>query len=162
MFKSMQVGHKIQLAISVNIVLAILVGEYLVVGMMGLSGTKGVLVNLLINSTIAFVYGLVVSRAITQPLQQVLTILKGISSGHGDLTKRLPELTGDEVGEISRHFNRFLTKLEEVLLQVVQASDIMGASVKSFAHMDVALPLWLMKSVHWPPEHRRLRKQYQL
>ena len=90
------VGAKIQLAISINVILAILIGEYLINDMLHFTGIFATLINLIINSIIAYFFGLVVSRAITQPLQLQVKMLEDMNTGRGDLTKRLDKNTNDE------------------------------------------------------------------
>ncbi len=76
--------EQIQLAISVNVISAVLIGEYLVAGLMSLVGTQGVIVNLLINSAIAIFFELIVSRKITKELREQLQLLKTMADGKGE------------------------------------------------------------------------------
>jgi methyl-accepting chemotaxis protein len=126
------IGNKIQIAIAVNVILAILVGEYLISGVMGFSGTQGVLVNLALNSSIAAGFGLLVSRAITRPLRDQLDLLETIADGNGDLTQRLVSNTQDEVGELSQTFNKVLGHLHVIISRVVTATGRLANSVRHF------------------------------
>jgi len=57
-------------------------------------------------------------RTITQSLKRLTQMIQNIAEGEGDVTKRL-ETTGgisnDELGEVSRLFNLFMDKLQEIL-----------------------------------------------
>ena len=60
----------------------------------------------------------VISRGVTRPLNLVVAGLSDISQGDGDLTKRL-EVTGkDEVGILAGAFNRFMEKLQAMVLDI--------------------------------------------
>lgn len=53
---------------------------------------------------------------------------KDIVYGDGDLTKRLDETTGDEAAEIAYLFNRFVGKIQYVLINIEQNSKIITSS----------------------------------
>ncbi|RCV90924.1 methyl-accepting chemotaxis protein [Billgrantia montanilacus] len=56
-------------------------------------------------------------------LQQVRDAMAGIASGSGDLTQRLPEGGSDEVAQIATAFNRFVSRIESVMLTIREASE---------------------------------------
>lgn len=131
MLKNLKVGTKIQLAISFNVVLAIVMGD-IVVGVFDLQGWSGTMVNLVFNSIIAFFFGLIVSRAITRPLRVQLELLKQMSDGQGDLTQRLVKETNDEVGELSDNFNKFVEHLKDLVVNLSNTCQAMNASIRYF------------------------------
>jgi len=49
---------------------------------------------------IGLCFAFIVTRLITRPLGQTVAMLQDIAQGEGDLTKRLPAVTQDEVGEL--------------------------------------------------------------
>ena len=53
--------------------------------------------------------------SITRPLQNANAMLKDISEGEGDLTKRLVVESKDEVGELASNFNNFMQKLQTII-----------------------------------------------
>ena len=61
-------------------------------------------------------------RAISQSLRRLTQTIQDIAEGEGDVSKRL-EVAGnfgnDELGEVSRLFNIFMDRLEEILRRVV-------------------------------------------
>lgn len=132
MLNRLGIGGKIQVAISVNIILAVLIGEYIVVGILGLTGTQGVIVNLVINSAIALVYGLMVSRAITRPLKNQILMVQQMAQGEGDLTQRLDIKSTDEAGELSTAFNVFVQRLHEIVTDVTTSTNSVADSVSQF------------------------------
>jgi methyl-accepting chemotaxis protein len=63
---------------------------------------------------------LIISRKITRPIARAVQGLRVISHGEGDLTRRLPIESGDEIGELSVCFNNFMEKLREIISNVSQ------------------------------------------
>ena len=74
------------------------------------------------------------ARAIARALEQTVVLLKDIAEGEGDLTKRLDGRGRDEIGQLSVWFNRFVDRLQDVMLQVARsAQDVTMASRMSSA-----------------------------
>ncbi|MCB1144522.1 MAG: HAMP domain-containing protein [Leptospiraceae bacterium] len=61
--------------------------------------------------------------AILKSLKNANQNMKEISQGNGDLTKRLHITTRDEIGEFSLHFNKFIEKIHESILEVSNFSN---------------------------------------
>lgn len=59
-----------------------------------------------------------VAIGITKPLNRAVEGLKDIAEGEGDLTKRLPVTTQDEVGEMAKWFNTFIDKLQNIIKDI--------------------------------------------
>lgn len=51
------------------------------------------------------------NRQVITPLNKVVILLKDIGSGEGDLTVSIPENRHDELGELAKGFNQFVTKI---------------------------------------------------
>ncbi|TWT48259.1 methyl-accepting chemotaxis protein [Botrimarina hoheduenensis] len=82
-------------------------------------------------AAIAAVLGLawIITRSIAKPLSSVVERVKSIAEGEADLTKRLPINSNDEIGELSRWFNRFVERMQEILREVSETSlTLAGAS----------------------------------
>ncbi len=66
---------------------------------------------------------------ISQSLGRLTRMIQNIAEGEGDVTKRL-EVAGhfgrDEIGEVSRYFNLFMDKLQEILRGVVSHTNHLG------------------------------------
>ncbi|OGT96111.1 MAG: chemotaxis protein [Geobacteraceae bacterium GWB2_52_12] len=67
---------------------------------------------------IALLACMIVVASITTPLARMLAMLKDIAEGEGDLTKRLDVDRKDEIGELSRWFNRFVDNIHAIISQV--------------------------------------------
>ena len=70
----------------------------------------------------------IVSGGITKPIVQTSEVLKDISQGDGDLTKRLNLVTNDEIGELSHHFNRFIEDIHSIIKEVTDTASVLGAT----------------------------------
>ena len=71
-------------------------------------------------------------RTISQSLQRLARMIQDIAEGEGDVTKRLEAAGGignDELGEVSRLFNLFMDKLQE-LLRGVAATQLINSPVR--------------------------------
>ncbi|AOI89134.1 methyl-accepting chemotaxis protein [Burkholderia pseudomultivorans] len=63
-----------------------------------------------------------VGRAIAAPIRRAATLLSEIASGHGDLTRRMTVEGGDEIGQLSDAFNRFVSSLSTLVHRIRAAS----------------------------------------
>ena len=116
--KKLTIGSKIQLAIGVNVVLAILLGEYFVYDLLGFDGATGTAINIMMNLVICGGYGFIVSRAITRPINEIKMLMQDMAAGEGDLTLRLAIKSQDEVGMLAEYFNSFMDKLHHIISNV--------------------------------------------
>ncbi|MBL1243915.1 MAG: methyl-accepting chemotaxis protein [Sulfurimonas sp.] len=74
----------------------------------------------LIVSVVIFVVLIVIIRAlILGPLDDLAVISKELSSGQGDLTRRLEEKSNDEIGKTTHSFNKFINKVHLMVLDVI-------------------------------------------
>jgi methyl-accepting chemotaxis protein len=72
---------------------------------------------------------LVVSRAVTAPLAAMTFHLEQMVQGGGDLTRRIPVSSRDEIGHMALLFNRFVERLAEIIGDVRgRASAVTGSS----------------------------------
>ncbi|MDR5898505.1 methyl-accepting chemotaxis protein [Halomonas vilamensis] len=72
------------------------------------------LIALLVGAALAMWLG----RSISQPIKRTSDAMKDIAHGEGDLTRRLDDTAKDEVGELSKHFNEFVSRMQDTLLAV--------------------------------------------
>jgi methyl-accepting chemotaxis protein len=71
---------------------------------------------------------ILISRSITNPIRRTAAMLKDISEGEGDLTKRIEVKTSDEIGDMARYFNEFVEKLQKIINNITKNSDTVAAS----------------------------------
>ncbi|MEI7815817.1 MAG: methyl-accepting chemotaxis protein [Desulfuromonadales bacterium] len=63
-----------------------------------------------------------VSRTVIGPIKAVVDTIRDIAQGDGDLTRRLPIVGRNEIGELSEWFNTFIGKLHGIINQVSGSS----------------------------------------
>ena len=73
------------------------------------------------------------ARSLVRPIRQVTTALVAIGSGGGDLTHRLDESRVDELGDLSRGFNRFLGSQRDMIAEVLSTSERLRSTVVQVA-----------------------------
>jgi methyl-accepting chemotaxis protein len=81
---------------------------------------NAMIISLVLTSAlviISLLLGLIVIRGITGPLQELVHMLKDIAEGEGDLSRRLPENSTDETGEVAHWFNRFISNIHSIISQ---------------------------------------------
>jgi methyl-accepting chemotaxis protein len=72
--------------------------------------------------TLVFLPGLIV-----RPIENILSRVRDIAGGGGDLTKRVEVTSSDEVGQLGQSFNTFLDQLQ-ILIREVAESTLLVAS----------------------------------
>jgi methyl-accepting chemotaxis protein len=77
-----------------------------------------VLTSLFLVVAISFLTG-----TISNPIKHLVSMLKDIAEGQGDLTKRLNSNSRDELGELAKWFNTFIEKLQTIISQVRKNSE---------------------------------------
>ncbi|ACR30886.1 methyl-accepting chemotaxis protein [Burkholderia glumae] len=75
---------------------------------------------------VALLAALVIGALTTTAFRRILLVrdaLNDVSSGSGDLSRRLPAEGGDEAAQIARAFNLFTAKISETLLKIRESSE---------------------------------------
>jgi methyl-accepting chemotaxis protein len=67
-------------------------------------------ISVIAGLILSFILSLWLARGIIKPVNLTNTMLKDISEGEGDLTKRIVIMTNDEVGELGQNFNHFVQR----------------------------------------------------
>ena len=68
------------------------------------------------------------AQSITKPLEDTVGVLRNIAEGEGDLTRRVNQTTGDELGEMGKWFNTFIVKLEGLVSRVAKSTQVVAGS----------------------------------
>lgn len=79
------------------------------------------LISIIISILVAFV----LAKTVTNPLNSTVLLLKDISEGEGDLTKRLPQTGNDELTDLSVYFNKTMEKISTLIESIKKESAIM-------------------------------------
>ena len=80
---------------------------------------------------IAILTGLLLIHAL-KPLKLINKNLAQISTGDADLTKRLPDSGTNEIGQITRSFNSFMKKQQELFADIFKTRDNMSNANEKF------------------------------
>ena len=78
-------------------------------------------------------FALFFAAGIARPVTSVVAMLKDISEGEGDLTRRLKVASNDEIGELAGYFNKFIEKLQTLISTVVGNADTVASSATEFS-----------------------------
>ncbi|PLX69380.1 MAG: hypothetical protein C0603_00180 [Denitrovibrio sp.] len=73
------------------------------------------------------------SNMMTKSILLANSFLKEVADGEGDLTKALPILSKDEVGEMSTNFNIFIDKLNDIITVVKEGSESVASGSTELA-----------------------------
>ena len=79
--------------------------------------------SILISITVAFI----LDKMITKPLNSSVLLLKDISEGDGDLTKRLPQTGNDELSDLALYFNKTIEKITALVSSIKKESSVMDS-----------------------------------
>ncbi len=75
----------------------------------------------------------VLSQTIIKPLNATVSTLQDIAQGEGDLTRRLDEKGEDELSELARAYNLFISKIQELVQQVADSTNQMAAATEELS-----------------------------
>lgn len=79
----------------------------------------------LISIVFSIVIAFVLAKMITNPLNSSVLLLKDISEGEGDLTKRLPQNGNDELTDLAVYFNKTIEKISSLIQSIKNESNVM-------------------------------------
>jgi methyl-accepting chemotaxis protein len=74
--------------------------------------------ELLIMAVLLGMIVLYISAKLSKPIANMASVLKDIAEGEGDLTKTIHITRKDEIGEMAIFFNRFIEKLNGIVLNI--------------------------------------------
>jgi methyl-accepting chemotaxis protein len=93
-----------------------------------------------VMGALTLLLSLMIGSSISAPLDALLTMLKDIAQGEGDLTRRLPEDRKDEFGGVAAWFNRFVGNIHTIIsqastttMQVATASNQLQGTAEQIA-----------------------------
>ena len=73
---------------------------------------------LLLDIAAAILISLIIRSSVIRPIMSVRNAIQDIAQGNGDLTKRLPEKGVRELAELSQSFNKFVTRLDDLVKNI--------------------------------------------
>ena len=98
------------------------------------SAFTSILVSVVIGALLVAVSYLVSVKTIVNPVREVADKLRDISEGEGDLTHSLKIAGNDEITDLSRRFNAFMSQVRELIVQLAHAIEQLGATSGRLTH----------------------------
>jgi methyl-accepting chemotaxis protein len=92
-----------------------------------------VMIITIIGLLVSLLFGLLVRRSITAPVNDLVNMSKDIAQGEGDLTKRIMVAGNDELGDLSTWFNMFLKRLNNMVYEVKKHAANINVSSQEMA-----------------------------
>jgi methyl-accepting chemotaxis protein len=96
-----------------------------------------------LSFSVSLALGLVVALTIKRNVDSVITSLRDIAEGEGDLRRRIPVVSQDEIGQLVVWFNTFLDKLQSDMQKLVASvhalSNTTGQMVEAVKTTDIAI-----------------------
>lgn len=95
---------------------------------------KSMLFTVIIAIIISCVVFLLSINVLYKPILELKDLISDLSSGNGDLTRRLPVEKKDDLGEIAEGVNTFIENLQTMMLDVEQATQNISTSIDKLKH----------------------------
>ncbi|WP_108944954.1 methyl-accepting chemotaxis protein [Shewanella halifaxensis] len=76
----------------------------------------------------------IVASSVSRPIAQVADMLQNIGEGEGDLRQRLPVEGDDELAQLAKGFNSFISKIQASVIEVAEASAQLSSSANDVSH----------------------------
>ncbi|SFV07996.1 methyl-accepting chemotaxis protein [Pseudoduganella namucuonensis] len=86
-----------------------------------------------LNAVLLFALSHSLNSVVLRPLKQVREALHNIAVGDVDLTKRLPASINAEFTEVADNFNTFIGRLQKIIEQVHEGTDLIAAASSEIA-----------------------------
>ena len=77
-----------------------------------------IFISMLVGSMVAFAIVLFLIVDIVRPLNKFITLIKNLTEGDGDLTKRVEANTKDEFGILAGYINTFIQNVQHIIKEV--------------------------------------------
>jgi hemerythrin-like metal-binding protein len=77
---------------------------------------------------ITLAFSVIMANRIVRPIRHVADMLKDISEGDGDLSKRLVVASQDEIGKMAIYFNQFIEKLGGIIRKITDTASSVATS----------------------------------
>lgn len=91
------------------------------------------LISIVVALVLGGALGLAMSTSITRGTGALVTRMRDIAEGEGDLTKRVPAERKDELGEVARWFNKFMDSVHGIVRDVAESTQQVAAAATQIA-----------------------------
>ncbi|SMC91052.1 methyl-accepting chemotaxis protein [Sporomusa malonica] len=111
--------------------IAPLAGILLLMNIMSPATFQAIIIMYIIGSLFVLaVWALFVSRAIANPIHQLLASLMEMAGGGGDMSKKLKIATNDEIGQLAHTTNNLMGKISDLVGELTQISGKVSSASK--------------------------------
>ncbi|HBC96149.1 MAG TPA: methyl-accepting chemotaxis protein [Clostridium sp.] len=128
-FKSLNLKLPIIISVSAAIALLINILAY------NTNTTIGLISSIITWLLITIISCISSQKLVVTPLDKTVDILYQLAEGEGDLTKRVDKLSYDELGELSRWFNKFINNQMTMIKRVDISSKTSKNSIKIVSNL---------------------------
>ena len=98
------------------------------------AGTRNLmLIVSIVGIVLCFSVAFYVIKKVVQSIGLVVERIRDVAQGEGDLTKRIEVQNDDELGELSKWFNTFMDKLQEIIIQVAQSTEHIASATEEIS-----------------------------
>lgn len=120
-------GINLKMPATISILTGIL---FIIDGVISKIFPSGAFIFAAISWIIICISSVIISKKlIVSPLGKTVSILQDIAEGEGNLTKRVDKISSDEIGELSRWFNKFINSQMTMLKRVKKSAKTTKKSV---------------------------------
>lgn len=91
-----------------------------------------IIAAILLSAAIILIFYIII-ESIIRPLNQLKISFQNITEGEGDLSRRIPVQSRDEIAQVIEEFNRFISKIDEVIFQVKRLTTIISTDNESLS-----------------------------
>lgn len=85
-----------------------------------------------VSLVLIFIIAFFIAKGIVTPIRRITDILKDISDGEGDLTRKISMDSKDEIMEMSEWFNTFVEKMRIIIVELLADSKDLSENVEGF------------------------------
>ncbi|HCG7767629.1 TPA: methyl-accepting chemotaxis protein [Vibrio parahaemolyticus] len=78
-------------------------------------------------------------RTVLKPLNDIKDAMAQIASGDGDLSQRIQINTQDEIGQLARAFNEFVSKIQATVSQVIDSSNTLRQEMANLSSLTATI-----------------------
>ena len=84
----------------------------------------------IIAVVVTFIVGYLFSIRFERKMKHLITLMKDIAEGEGDLTKRIEIASQDEIGQIAHYYNLSAEKLKDIIAKVQEMSENLASAFR--------------------------------
>jgi len=79
--------------------------------------------------------GIIILRSISRPIKKLISMVIDLAEGEGDLSMRLEMKHRDEMGDMAKWFNRFIEKIQGMILDIIRNSETLNTASSNYLNL---------------------------